>query len=662
MSTPYIPNHTVSNVLVTGNTARTGTLVNISGAENNTLYYRFSGNSLSATGRAGIELRDAAGNWGYILDVKSFAGSGVYTYLTSFDNPVNNGIRGYINSISSADTQIYLDSMYPWTPGLTMVYDNKIILGNQPIPLVGKVDNQIRFGNRWSTTSTITLYGVLTGCTYSALLNAKQEVLDVFSKDFQEFFITQNGETLYSQDYNVIRDINFESSKYQGLLNYTVTLESQPHYLFSGYYGVINPVNEWSFQETDNKLLEATHRISAKGFNTSNDLSNAFDNVKTYVLSLAGSNSFISPFFTNYCTGANLCVDTISENINRFENTYEIIEKYILDLYHGGNGYIRYTSEYECNSLGLATLNLNGEVKNCKNTDLTNLRAKYATFNPFSAAVQSYSDACGRTDLNSDYNSYGITEDPYSKKIAFNYSFDNDFNPKTYFDYTTEAKIDETDITTIEIKGTIKSRGELKVRWAQVEAFYSSLNLFTLASQAYSDFGGSSTYPLNPRELSFSVSKNQFLGEINVLKSYSNKAIFSSKFQDLDYTVSVSPGVNKIKSLPLVNIPNTSCSSNYYSVYFGFWSRGQISINGHAIGSCENSSYSSTLTEIKNVANKELLSLYSASNTYLEQNNIIQTNEGHGKGLKFQFGWSMQPAGPINPTPNFDQITTLSLK
>lgn len=547
-------------------------------------------------------------------------------------------------------------------------YGNSGVLAyptGQPCPLFGESDNMVRYGGsaRWTVNKVITLQGSLSGCTYSTILNEKAKLERIYSRDFQPLRIVEQGNTIYYSEANLIRGIEFQQSKYIGLIDYSVTLEAYPRDLTSGVAGVLNPINEWSFNETENQLLEATHRVSAKGINTASGLSNAFDNAKNYVLSLTGTSNWVSPYFINYCTGATLCLDTIKEdNINRFEQTYGITETYILDLYHGGGGYIRYSVNYECNVLtALATLNLNGEVKSCKNSDLATLRSKYSSFNPFSAAVTAYQEACGRTDLNPDANSFGLTEDPYSKKIAFNYSYDNDFNPKVYFEYSTDSKIDENDITTVEVKGVIKGRGDLKTRWSAVENFYNSLNLFTLAAQAYNDFVGIVVYPLNPKQLSFSLSKNQFISEISLAASYNNKTLSSNKFQDLDYSIAIVPAVNRVKSLALVNLPGSSCNSFWYSVFLGFASRSQISINGRAVGACSNSSYNSTLAEIKNVVNGELLNLYSANGTFLEKNNVSQSNESHGNGIKFQFDWSMQ-SPPINPSPAFDTISTLLLK
>ncbi len=535
----------------------------------------------------------------------------------------------------------------------------------QPTPNFSEVENSIRYGNRWGVTKTITLDGVLSGCTYDSIVTAKNRLEQIYTKDFQPLQIVQDGIELYRSDYNIIREINFESSRHVGILPYSVSIESYPAFLWSGTYGVLDPVNSWEFSDSDNQLTEVTHTISARGFNTSAGLANSFDNAKNYVLSLTGTSSFISPYFTKYCTGASLCLDSFSENIDRFNQTYSITEKYVpLDSYNGGAGFIRYETEFECNlEKGIASLNINGEVKSCKNADLATLRAKYQGFDVFSAAVKGYFDACGRTDLNQNFLSSGINEDPYSKKISFNVSFDNDFSPKTSFDYSTDIKIGDDDITTVEIKGTIKGRGDLQTRWAAVQDYYNNqLNLFYLASQSYTEFNnGNVIYPLNPARLKYSVSKNSFAGEIEVAAAYDNRELFSAEFNDINYTLSFNPQTNKIKSLPLLKLDSPSlCSGNYYSVFLGFTNRAAFGIKGNVIGACSGSA-ASTLAGIKNLANYNF-SLYCPTNkVFLERNSVTNTNEGKGNNYSFDFEWSAQGDFIVNPSP-YNFLDTLKLK
>ena len=647
---PYIE----PNTLISGQNPATGLLLDILGSETNTLYYNYTGSSPSSSAVLGIEASDVAGNWGYIIDTQTFTGLGSQTQLSTFSNPINNGIRGFISSSNLSNSQIFIDSLYNFGDELILLYSDNEIMPGQPKPLVSKVDNQIRFGERWNTTSTITLNGQVTGFSYESILSAQQELLNVFNKDFENFSIIQGGQTLYSQDFNIIKDINFGNSLYRGVLDYTVTLESQPQYLFSGMYGVTNPGNEWSFAETDDKLLEITHTISAKGINTSSSYSNSFDNAKNYVLGLTGTNSFIPPFFSLYCTGASMCIDSFKENINRFENSYSVVEKYVpLDMFHGGAGYIRESFDYNCNlSNGIASLSVKGEVKSCKNVDLNTLRQKYINYDVFGAAVAAYFEACGRTDLNPNYLVSGVNEDPYSKIISFDIQFDNDFTPKTYFDYSSEVKIGEDDITIVGINGTIKGRGDLLNKYSLVENYFNTqLNLFALANESYKESDISHTYPLRNQQLNYSVSKNPFLGEITVSTSYDNKDLIPPGFQYLNYTLAFKPALRQLSSIPLPICPS---ADDYYTVDLGYANRMQFSVNGQATV-CAGTSESS-IADINNIANDNLIK-FGKGSALVEKKSITQSNAGNGKTFKFNFGYSYDSTS-VTVTP-FSSINAL---
>lgn len=654
----------------------------------------------------------------------------------------------------------------------TQIYygNNLAAPSGQPVAIPSFSENSIYFGERWAVLEKITLNGELTGCSYNAILAAKSKLEQIYSSDFQSLSISQDGKTFYYSPYNRVLDIDFNQSLMVGILNYTVSLENYPPELFSGFYAVTSPVNSWEFQDDENKLLQVTHRVSARGLNTTSGIStighpatlmidfgnydgnllgngaiwldgNAcnltqgtptneippdlatiinFDaptwgvisengtiatisyktdfsaghtaslmnldsinfftftdgkpsniingnsplqNAKNYVLNLTGTNSFINPYFANYCSGANLCILSFRENINRFNNEYSVEEKYTLDSYYGGYGFVRYQSNYDCDILkGLATVSLNGEIKACQGASLNVLRNKYNNFDVFSAAVQTYSDACGRIDLNPTYLSSGVSEDNYNKKITFNVNFDNDFTPRTYFDYQTEIKIEENDVTNVEVKGVIKSRGDLATRWQNVLNYYNQqLNLFYLGNSAYTNFNnGNPVYQLNPLQQSYSVTKNQFAAEIAVSTSYNNKDILPVEFKDLDYVLNFKPAIENIQSLPLVNLGSLdACDEYFFTSDLGYVNRAAFGVQGRAVAACTGN-FLSTSTALKNLVNNLIINYGTVNKIFIDKNSLTQSNNFQGNDVEFNFQWSFLANQPANSAP-FSTVNTLSL-
>lgn len=533
----------------------------------------------------------------------------------------------------------------------------------QPIPLYSESDNFVRYNGRWGNLKSYSLNGQLTGCTYASILTAKNKLEQIYSKDFQPFLIVETGKILVDNKYNIVRDIDFQQSNYVGILNYTINIDCYPQTLWSGTYGVLEPVDQWEYNETDDRTIELTHTISARGFNTSSGLANSFENAKNFVIARTGTTNYIAPYFISYCTGADLCLfDGPNESINRFENTYQITEKYRVDPYNNNN--IRYSTEYTCDiNKGVSVLNINGDVKSCRGANLASIRNKYNSFDVLSAAGKAYNDACGRNDLNPTPVSSGIIENPFTRQVSFQITFDNNWQPKVSFDYETVIKIDESDITTVGIQGTIKGRGDLQTKWTDIENYYNNqLNLFYLASKSYNTFyNNSPVYPLNNTQLSYSVTKNRFVGEISVSTEYDNKDILPPEFKDLNYTIVFDPQIEKIVSHPLVNLGGSSnCSGYYYTADLGYTNRAALSIRGQTIGSCTGNA-TSTLTAIKNLANYQLLNYAPTTKIILDKNSITNSNNNQGLNYTFDFKWSMEADYDATVSP-FSFIDTLYLK
>ena len=109
----------------------------------------------------------------------------------------------------------------------------------------------------------------------------------------------------------------------------------------------------------------------------------------------------------------------------------------------------------------------------------------------------------GWIDLNPNYLTSGIQENPYSKTINFNASFDNNYLPRTYFDYETDIKVGDNDIVEVQLKGSVKSRGDLSDRWNLVKSYFPNVDIYGLALNVYQTFGYSTGYPLNNNQLSY---------------------------------------------------------------------------------------------------------------------------------------------------------------
>lgn len=549
-----------------------------------------------------------------------------------------------------------------------LYYNNQEILPDYSTPILGKKDSMVLFGERWCDLTSITLKGQITGnqCAgFLSLLSGQQELLNVFSKDFQSFvIIDQNntGNPIYSYPYSIIRNVSFPSSKYVGILNYEVNLDCYDQNLFSGFYGVLDPVDSWDFEATNDYRLKATHTIAARGFNTVSGQSNALNNAISFIAGRTGTTNFIQPYFINVPSGFIPCLKTYKEDINRFNATYKVTETYEGDLFFNQGGVIRFGTDYTCNSLnGIATVSVDGEILPCLKDSISDTVAKYNNLNLYQLALSGYQEATNftRSDLNPDYISSGLTEDIQLRKITFKAEFDNWTGASLFFDYKSVVNSGENDIISVGVDGTIGARGDIFTRWARVSGYYNTLNLFSYASTAYTNFvGGGYPYALNPFALSSGVTFNQFIGEIKVNGLWDNRPNPVLGFATLDYTLNFTPALEKVVTHALATNSNGAiCSALYYTVDLGYKNRCIFGMNGNGKVVC-GTNINTAITNLKTFANTQFTNYCPNTRPYLEVNNITT---GFNT-VNFTFTWSAESSNNVvQPQSNYTNINQLSL-
>ena len=516
-----------------------------------------------------------------------------------------------------------------------------VFSGIAPIPFVSREEQMLAAGERWGVLQTLTLNGQLTGILsgasgqYEDIISKQKTLLSRFGKSFQPLVVVENGETIYSGDYNIVRGINFPESRYMGILPFTISVECYPQDLFSGYYGVLEPSHEVSYEETDDGLVNITHTISAQGFNTSST-SNALDNAIGFVRGLTGLNSMCPAFFISGNILAKAMLQTSAETIDRLGAKYSVTETYVADPNGSTSGVLRYSVNINSGiQNGVTSVSIDGSLAGGREMTLGQLRGDYASIDLYSLASGSYFAVVGGTDLNTGYLSSGVQENPNDVRLTFSAAFNNDIAPPTFLDYRLSCNTDSmTEITSVSFDGTIRGRGDLKSRWERVSGYYKNdLNVWGLVSSGYSGAGGFGfTYPLNPVPRTSGVSFNSFAGTIGVNATFDNRNIPPSGFSKFDYDISFSPGIRKYSATPLLNGTVEGVQNSGYAIFdLGYWNRSVISINGSAIlMTGTDMTLESGTVAIQNFL-KSVISGYTNNNRrYLESFSITSGTNGVG--------------------------------
>lgn len=544
-------------------------------------------------------------------------------------------------------------------------------------PLVSYANQFIDYGERWGEVTHITLQGTITGyCGINGvpidggsitganpsgidgggftsgslsgvdggtfypsdgnLFSTQQWLISNFNKDFQSLQIVENNQIIFNKAYCIVKGVNFSDSNYVKKLPFTIELDCYESGFFSGTFGVLEPKNEFNIIQEKDQSIRIEHTLSCRGFNTSSINSNALQNARNYIAQFSGFNNQVTPYFIQLCSGIIPSLVSNTENINRIDGSYSVTETYIAEKDYA-SGVLRYSATYNSGIAdGLSNVRIAGSLKTAKNLSPSLLRARYSGFSAFGAAAICYSGATnGLIDLNPYYLSSGVTEDQFARSLNFDISFNNDQTPNPYIDYKIDFNQDDlTDVTSAKFQGTIKGRGELSQRWLAVQNYATGVDIFSLTFGEYVADGYQ--YFLNPLAISQSINKNPFIGEITLAATYNDKILPPTGLTYLDYSLSITPSIEKFSSTAILN-----GSGNFYVSDLGYSNRSIISINGNAVvdPAIPTQSGVAVLTSYINY----LGYLYATGNrVVLERQDISQGNRNIGNDVTFSATWSFQ--------------------
>ncbi|MFA6609189.1 MAG: hypothetical protein WCT07_04770 [Candidatus Paceibacterota bacterium] len=527
-----------------------------------------------------------------------------------------------------------------------IVYNGADAFSPQPTPFIG-VDNQtIYAGERWGVADAVTLQGQLTGCSFAAIVDAQTTLLSRFNKSFQTLEIWQQtglvSGLIYQKPFVEVQSVSFPETKMFGVLPYTVNLTCYPSGLFSGVYGVLDPQDTWSFAEQQNATLDATHTISCRGFNTSSADTNALTNARDWAFGRTGTTSMVSPIMISGVSAENFCLLTQVENIDRFNGTYSLVENYTNDLARSGYGVIRYATTVESGNNAI-TVNLNGSAEGCQR-NITGLRAAFNNINKTAIATNTYQSVFDRTDLNPIPLAQSFSEDPFTTRIDFSYTFDNNNQPEVLFDYTVSLSVGTNGFITASIQGTVSARGgDVASKLARTTAYANTINLYNLVLPFYYPFDASSSAPLNYVATTQGKGINQSNGTVDLNATYTNETKQSSVLDRFEYTLDFIPALAQVDAQPKLD------GLGQYSVTnLNFARRGSLSINGTAI---TNRAIAASAGESAvRGACQSLFSQYGSFAYVSLDRNVLTTSRLDDRVLSFDFSWSFGPGVIVGPT------------
>lgn len=527
-----------------------------------------------------------------------------------------------------------------------IIYNGADAFAPQPTPLIGLDEATIYADERWGVAEAMTLNGQLTGCSFAAIVAAQNDLLSRFNKSFQTLEVWQQTGVLsglvLTKQLVEVQSIDFSQGRMFGVLPYTVNLTCYPSGLFSGAFGVLNPQDSWSFQETQDETLAVTHTVSCQPFNTSTGPSNALTNARNWAFGKTGLNAAIYPVMISGVSPAYFCLLTQTENIDRWNGTYSITETYTNDLARTGYGVIRYQTNIESGN-SVISVSLQGTADGC-GRNLTGMRYAFDRLDKLAIATKQYQGAFGRTDLNPIPISQSFNEDPFTTSISFAYEYDNSNLPSVWFDYTVDLSVGTNGLITASIQGTVYARGgDLADKLARCKAYAATVDLYALVLPFYNPFDASSIVPLNPVPTSNGQSNNETNGTVGLNATFTNQAQVSAIFDSFDYSIDIVPSIAQVDAKPVLNGLGT-----WSVVNLRYGSRASLTVNGTAV---VNRAYTAAqgVQTVKQKAFSLFAQYGSFSRATLDRDTVTESRTDD-RVLSFSFSWSCGPNNVVGPT------------
>lgn len=339
-----------------------------------------------------------------------------------------------------------------------------------PTPLVQQNYNFLDLGggSRWGNVLEIELNGNLTG--FTDYLGAQSGFAGNFTGQFGRLEVFEGAQSIYQWDSVIVDEINFPlnhmfvGTSPRSMAPYAVKMK-----VINVPSGVVEPVNEYSFNQGDDGIVTVNHKVSARGIRTVNGgLSNAVLFVQTF----KGVNPFNSPFQAAFSPSGSGVLISFTEAIDRATSSYSIQEiyKYNTGLF---NPYVETWSVSTSDVMDNEWLTVDVDWKLQGNPVVNNIlsvEAGLSTNNPINKLSN-----IGYATGNFVQSSYNVTRDTGAALINIRSSYVSGYNVTDvlgYFDYIVSVSLDGvTPKEDWRIDGDFVCFGPLDYKRARLAAF-----------------------------------------------------------------------------------------------------------------------------------------------------------------------------------------------
>ena len=428
-----------------------------------------------------------------------------------------------------------------------------------PLPLFAEEDQLVNLGGGYDhSVINVNLVGFLTGLDLSGLHLQKMQMISGFLEEYQDLTITVGNETKTCPK-AIVRNIDFGDSDVTTFQPYSLSASYYSGETFSEYFKVSQPENTWSYSESEDKIITATHKVSAKGIKV--DGNSALDNARDFV------NGILEGGFENislFNGDGTAFLQSRNEDVNLKEDMYSVSEVYSYsssDRPMSDKGILKVSTSISYNSDSELSLSVQGSLQGAidANTgtqegllstgDFTSVEATDIAINALVNSNSEYESGV-YSFVSNGPSAFSYDLNTGSNLLNFNFSFENAenldlINDNVLHKYSSSVSVSkDSSVAQISVDGDLSYMGvdiiyrassdELNERFQAIEAAYSEIDQYSIAKSAFQNLTGvatgyefNSSY-INPEPNSLEITKDPIENSISYSYSFNNSIDFSN--------------------------------------------------------------------------------------------------------------------------------------
>ena len=430
-----------------------------------------------------------------------------------------------------------------------------------PLPAIAESDELIVFEGKYDHKAiNIQAIGTITGDSLSGIHLQKMQMISGFLNEYQNLTVTLGTDTrVFSKC--LVEGVDFGKSDLSTVLPYSVSFKTFENETFSEYFKIESPVNEWSYSELDNKVIRATHNVSAIGLKV--DAGDPLTNARSFVNAKLQDGFEYIGFFNS---GVNGFLQSKEEKVDRKTDAYSVTEVYLYsasDQPLSSNGIVNVSTDIAYDKNSELSVSVKGNVQGGMDANISNstmlttgdFSPKMATNAAEDAIASSLSNyETGKyTFVSNGPTSYEYTLDTGSNNLEFSFTFENaeniDLITGTNVLHSHTASISctkDSPVVSVNVEGELRFHGpSISIknisqagvendRFKAVSGAFELVDQFSIAKKAADEFSQVATgYELNSSYLNvepvdFSIDKNPNTNEISYNYTYNNVVDYSN--------------------------------------------------------------------------------------------------------------------------------------